>query len=53
MLERIIPLITGPTLWPMSMVVARNPSEEPIRVDGTCSQIRGDVDEITIANPSP
>jgi hypothetical protein len=33
--------------------VARKPNDEPINVDGTRSQIKGEVDEITMAKPSP
>jgi hypothetical protein len=46
-------LTIGPTVCPISIVVARNPIEEPTKPEGASSHIRGEVDEITIAKPKP
>ena len=50
---RTNPLTIGPTVCPMSIVVTRNPIDEPTRPEGTNSLISGEVDEITIAKPKP
>jgi hypothetical protein len=47
------PLIIGPSVCPISIVVARKPIEAPTSLGGASSLVKGDVDEITIANPNP
>jgi len=49
----IIPLTIGPSVCPISIVVARNPREEPISPAGANSLVSGEVEEITIAKPKP
>jgi hypothetical protein len=48
---RINPLTIGPMVCPMSIVVAKNPIDEPTKPEGASSLIMGEVDEITIASP--
>ena len=49
----IMPLIMGPSVCPMSIVVFRKPMEVPINLGGASSHIRGEVDEMTRAKPMP
>ncbi len=53
LVAKINPLIIGPSVWPMSMVVARNPMEAPTRVAGAMSHIMGEVEERTVAKETP
>jgi len=53
LLARMTPLIIGPKTCPTSIVVLRKPMEAPTLLDGVNSIIKGTVDEITIAKPSP
>lgn len=49
----ISPLITGPTVCPMSIVMSRKPMAAPTRSVGTSSLIKAGVEAVTEANPSP
>lgn len=46
-------VIVGPRYCPTSIIMARKPKDAPIRAGGTTSHINGEVDDITMANPSP
>ena len=53
LIARIIPLIIGPTVCPTSIIILRKPIDVPTKSQGTSSQMRAEVDEITIAKPNP
>lgn len=53
LVAKITPLTMGPIVWPMSIVVERNPIEAPTKVGGTRSQTMGEVDESTVAKETP
>ena len=53
MIARIIPLIIGPSVCPTSIIVLRKPKDVPTKFEGATSAVRGDVEEITNANPIP
>lgn len=48
-----MPLIMGPSVCPISIVVLRKPMDVPIRLVGVSSHIRGVVDDMTRAKPMP
>lgn len=48
-----MPLTMGPSVWPISIVVERNPIEAPTKVTGTRSQTIGAVEESTAAKEIP
>ena len=50
---RMTPLIIGPTVCPISIIVLKNPIDVPTRLIGVKSHIKGAVEEITIAKPKP
>jgi hypothetical protein len=47
------PLMMGPSVCPVSIMVAKKPKEEPTKPVGASSVIRGEVEEITMAKPRP
>ena len=49
----INPLMIGPRVCPTSIIVLRKPMDVPTRLAGANSLISGDVEDITIAKPSP
>jgi len=52
-IARIIPLIIGPRVCPTSIIMLRKPKDVPTNFEGAISEARGDVEEITNANPIP
>ena len=48
---RIMPLIMGPRVCPMSIMVFKKPMDVPIKFGGVSSHIKGAVEEITRAKP--
>ena len=47
------PLKIGPSVWPTSIIVLRNPIDEPTKPSGASSLMRGEVEEMTMAKPNP
>ena len=50
---KITPLTIGPSVWPISIVVERNPIDAPTKAVGTKSHTMGEVDESTVAKETP
>ena len=51
--EKIMPLIIGPSVCPISIIMPSKPKEVPSKFEVTISHAKGDVDEITAEKPIP
>ena len=49
----IRPVMRGPIVWPMSIVMSRKPMAVPVSFIGARSLTKAGVEEVTIAKPIP